>query len=422
MVTMFRAMRFALLAFAACAAQAHAAIPLTLAQAVRLALDRNHDARLAAIAVDSAQAALTQAQAAPNPSLTLQTTNINPAAGVGAGSLRGKTVDSTVRVDQLVERGGKRELRGAAAAQVVTAARAAADDVRRQLRRDVGQAYYDLLAAQDRAQVLAQLADLSEHALRAAQQRERAGDLAPSDTLRLRMEALRARNDADGAAASLVQAQRALALMLGAEPGESPMAVGGWPEPVVPGGAQTVIERRADMRAAQARLDAARAAHKLALAGRTRDISVGVQFEHYPASAANPQGSGNSVGIAVQVPLFVRYGLEGEVRAAQASVDAAEEALLRTRQLARAELDKAAADLRASAALVARFERDILPAARKASEAGEFAFSHGASSVMDVLDMRRTYRAAELDAIAAHADFARSAVAFDAAISEESKE
>ncbi|WP_460829432.1 TolC family protein, partial [Massilia agilis] len=182
------------------------------------------------------------------------------------------------------------------------------------------------------------------------------------------------------------------------------------------------IERRADVRAAQARLDAARAAHKLALAGRTRDITVGVQFEHYPASAANPQGSGNSVGIAVQVPLFVRYGMEGEVRSAQASVDAAEEALLRTRQLARAELDKAAAELRTSAALVARFEHDILPAARKASEAGEFAFSHGAASVMDVLDVRRSYRAAELDAIAARADFAKSAAAFDAAISEESKE
>ncbi|GAB3438473.1 TolC family protein [Massilia solisilvae] len=422
MVTMYRAMRCALLAFAACAAPAHAAMPLTLAQAVRLALSRNHDARLAAIAVDSAEAAQTQARAAPNPSLTLQTTNINPAAGVGAGSLRSKTVDSTVRVDQLVERGGKRELRGAAAAQLVAAARADADDVRRQLRRDVGQAYYDLLAAQERVQVLVQLADLSEHALRAAQQRERAGDLAPSDTLRLRMDALRARNDADSATASLGQAQRALALLLGAESGELPSAVDGWPALVLADRGQALIERRADVRAAQARLDAARAAHKLALAGRTRDITVGVQFEHYPASAANPQGSGNSVGIAVQVPLFVRYGMEGEVRAAQASVDAAEEALLRTRQLARAELDKASAELKTSAALVGRFEHDILPAARKASEAGEFAFSHGASSVMDVLDVRRSYRAAELDAIAARADFAKSAAAFDAAISEESKE
>jgi cobalt-zinc-cadmium efflux system outer membrane protein len=414
-------MQGALLALTACAALAHAENPLSLKEAVRLALAHNHDSRLADIAVESADAALTQAQAAPNPSLTLQTTNINPAAGIGAGGLRSKTVDSTVRIDQLIERGGKRQLRGAAAAQLARAARADAGDVRRQLRRDVGQAYFDLLAAQDRALILRELADLSVHALDAAERRQRAGDLAASDTARLRIDALRARNDADAALADLGQAQRALELLLG-DDGDAPRAIDAWPGAMAPAVSEGVLERRADVLAAKARVEAALAARKLARAGRTRDVAVGVQFEHYPVSAANPQGTGNSVGIAVQVPLFVRYGMEGEVRAAEAAVDAAEESLLRTRQLARAELGKAVADMNASAARVARFDHEILPAARKAAEAGEFAFTHGAASVMDVLDVRRTYRSAELDALAARTDFAKAAAAFDAAISQESKE
>jgi cobalt-zinc-cadmium efflux system outer membrane protein len=41
---------------------------------------------------------------------------------------------------------------------------------------------------------------------------------------------------------------------------------------------------------------------------------------------------------------------------------------------------------------------------------------------MDVLDVRRSYRSAQLDALAARADFAKSVAAFDAATTEESKE
>ena len=89
----------------------HAQENLTLVQLQRIALERNHDVRVSALALDSAAAAVTSAAAAPNPMLTVQTMNINPGLGVGAGSLRSKTVDSSVRIDQLLERGGKRDLR-----------------------------------------------------------------------------------------------------------------------------------------------------------------------------------------------------------------------------------------------------------------------------------------------------------------------
>ncbi|HEV7815971.1 MAG TPA: TolC family protein, partial [Janthinobacterium sp.] len=111
-----------------------AAQPLSLQQAIRAALEHNPDMRLAALGVAGASANSSIAGAAPNPLLTLQSMNINPGAGVGSGSLRSKTVDSAVRIDQLIERGGKRGLRIDQAAHLEEASRHDMHDTRRQLR------------------------------------------------------------------------------------------------------------------------------------------------------------------------------------------------------------------------------------------------------------------------------------------------
>ncbi len=97
---------------------------LTLAGAQRLAKDRNRDLRAAERAVAAAQAGVVTAEARQNPNFTLQTSNINPQAGLGAGGLRDKAFDTQFRIDYLLERGGKRDLR-LATANAVASRRAA---------------------------------------------------------------------------------------------------------------------------------------------------------------------------------------------------------------------------------------------------------------------------------------------------------
>src|SRR5512146_1603090 len=87
------------------AQQAGDSLDLSLAQAQRLAIGGNHDLRLALAAVQAAQAGIQAADTAPNPVLTLQGMNINPSQGIGAGPVRGKAIDSSVRIDQQIERG-----------------------------------------------------------------------------------------------------------------------------------------------------------------------------------------------------------------------------------------------------------------------------------------------------------------------------
>lgn len=406
-------------------AQTPPADSLGLEQLQRIALERNHDVRVSALAAESAAAAVTSAAAAPNPMLTLQTMNINPGLGVGAGSLRSKTVDSSVRIDQLLERGGKRGLRRDGARHQEEGAREDVREARRQLRLAVSQAYYDALAAGEREAILGETAQLYQRTVDVAQTQRKAGDLSPADVARLQVEALRASNDALQARSEVARARQALALLTGMDSRQAQLPLAdGWPAMVAAGtlaqdgaagaGSDAAIARRPDVMAAQARVAAATSAHKLALAARTRDVSVGVQAEHYPASAGNPQGSGNSFGISLQVPLFLRYQYDGEIRSAQAALDLAQENLEQARIVARAELERAALDVRSNGERLQRIDDSLLPAARKSAQAAEFAYQHGALPIADVLDVRRSYRAVQLDALAARNDYAKALAAWQA--------
>lgn len=394
---------------------------LSLEQAIKVAVEHNHDIRSTSFAVDSAYASTVIASEAPNPVMTVQTFGINPRAGIGAGGMRNKTVDSTLRIDQLIERGGKREFRTENASHLVEAARNDMRDAFRLLRVSVAQAYYNLLAAQEKFVILRQTAVLYDSTVAAAQKRLKAGDIANADVARLQVDALRARNDTVQAEADQASARLAIALLLGRAAYSTGITLAdGWPaaqfDVVRP--VQASLEQRPDVQAARLRFEAALAGRKLALASRTMDVSVGVQYEHYPSSEANPQGSGNSYGVALQIPLFVRHQFDGEIRAAEAAVDTARENLEKTRDLALGDLMNSWQSARSSFERVQRYDEDLLGAAKKSSDSAEFAFKHGALGVMDVLDARRTYRGIQLDALAARADYAKSLAAWKAAISE----
>ena len=66
-----------------------------------------------------------------------------------------------------------------------------------------------------------------------------------------------------------------------------------------------------------------------------------------------------------------------------------------------------------------RFDEQILTEAKKAADAAEFAYNHGATGITDLLDSRRVLRALQLDAATVRADFAKSLAAWKAAMTAE---
>src|SRR3954454_11831798 len=107
-------------------------MPLTLQQAQAKLEAGNREIIAAQRALDVASSGVLLAGAVPNPTLSAGVSSINPSRGIGGGRLQDRQVDSVLHVDQLVERGGKRDLRIATAGAQVEAARRDLGEVRRQ--------------------------------------------------------------------------------------------------------------------------------------------------------------------------------------------------------------------------------------------------------------------------------------------------
>ncbi len=397
---------------------------LTLDQAEVLMQKHNRELQAARRAVEAARANTTSAGARPNPMLSLGLSSINPRAGLGSGNLRDKTVDTAVRVDQLIERGDKRELRLATARSIESASAEDLTDTLRQQRLALRGAYYDLKLAQDKSAIARDTASLFGHTLEAAELRLKAGDIAAADVARIRVDALRSANDARAADAELRRAQLSLAYLIGAEADAARLrAADRWPD-VVRVDADAVVEgmidRRPDVLAAKKRVDAAGSARELARSLRTRDVSVGAQYDHYPVdptyATGSGAGAGSSYGVFISLPLFTRYYYEGEIERAESDYGAAQEAVERTRAIARGELERALSDLRAAADRLNRYDGKLLEEAMRAADAAEFAYTNGAIGVMDLLDARRTLRAIQVDAAGARNEYAKALAAWQAGL------
>jgi cobalt-zinc-cadmium efflux system outer membrane protein len=397
---------------------------LTLKQAETLMARYNRDILTAQRQLEVVQAERIIAGQRPNPTFSYDASSISPSQGIGAGSLRDKNIEQTVRLEQTFERGNKRGLRVEQASHNESASRADRINTVRQQRLALRSAYFDLLLAQERQNILREMADLFNRSQDVAERRLRAGDISKVEAARIRIDALRAAGDLGLAEADLARARLALAALIGAEGRALGIrAVDPWPDYAAQGTVSDLdaaIAARPDVRAAQARLLASEAGRRLARSARVRDVTVGAEYKHFPFNPELGTGSGNTVGVTVSVPLFVWHANEGEIRRSEAEHAATEVALDKVRAAARLDLERAWSDLVQAGLRVERFQQRLLQDAAAAAEAVEFAYRQGAVGVTDLLDARRTYRATQLDAAAARSDYAKALAAWQLAIAGES--
>ena len=387
---------------------------LSLADAEALWAANSREVKMARVAVEGAEADAISAGQRPNPGFSVQVGSLSRNPGIGAGGVRDKQMDTQVGLSQLIERGDKREHRMRGAQSRLDAIRQDLADALRGQRLALRQAYYDLKLAQEKSRILEESAALYRKSAEAARLRLRAGDIAAAEASRTQVEALRAENEARQADNDLARAQLNLAYMIGQVAGAGAIrAADDWPAVADrPAGSEIDIDRRPDVQAALKRLQAAEAARDLARALKTRDVTVGLSFDHNPTGSTYAP---NSYGIGVSVPLFVNYAYEGEIRRAEADLQTAREQFEQACALAQADAARARGDLEAAAQRSLRYEQDLLAEAERAARAAEFAYKNGALGLMDLLDARRTYKATQIDAAAARADYAKSMAAWRAA-------
>ncbi|HEY6355186.1 MAG TPA: TolC family protein [Burkholderiaceae bacterium] len=394
----------------ACPSLPHAdVVALRLDTALARVSDCHPDVRAARSSLAAATADVRTAAQRPNPQLTLGAGAVGH--DLGGGSFWNKTFDHQLRVDQLLERGDKPALRQAVAQWLQRASRADSADAMRQAKVGVAAAYFDLAAALNKQRALTVAVALNEESQRALERRAQAGDAAPLDATRFSLDATRAQADLSQASADVRAMRVQLARLLGVDDQVDALTpVPDDTDPAMPAEDLTnAIDRRPDVVAAQARVSAAEQALALASAQRKRDVGMGVELSHYPVSSTNTAGTGNTVSLSVSVPLFVQHAYEGEISRAQADLNTAQELLRRVRLTAQADVARIRIEWQAAATRYRIVTEQLVPSAERVAAGAELAYRRGATGVLDVLDARRSLRAALIERITAQADRSRSA-------------
>ncbi|MBY4896815.1 TolC family protein [Cupriavidus sp. AU9028] len=395
---------------------------MTLAELRALALRCNPALRLARAAEQQSEADIAIAGQRPNPVLSVGVENINPHAGMGPGGLQRKAVDSVLRVDQQIETAGKAPLRVKTARAGREAASAETGAAAVQQIAQLERSFYQAAIGQERVAALEQALELYERSAAAHRLRLKAGDISRADLTRIELDGLRAQAELRDARASHAEELAELARQAGVQGTLSRMELAvQWPDAgavlPLPSEEQSaeLVALRPDVVAAQARLRAAASARELARAGRVPDITVGAQVERYPVNGGNQQGSGNSFGVFVSIPLMVRHRNDGELARAEADYYTALEERNRVMLEAGNDIARLRAALDAAARAWQQMRDAVLPAAEQVGADAELAFSRGATGVLDLLDARRALRQARLDAIAARGAHASALSAYLAA-------
>ena len=374
------------------ATPARAAAPLTLDQALALALDRQPEFAAARREIEAADGLLDQAGRLPNPMLS-----------GSVEDLRGGSRTSAFQISQLIELGGKREARRRAAERGQDGARAFVEARALALRAAVAAAFWDALAARRRRQLAEESAALAREALDVVARRVAAGKVSPVDETRARLalgaveiETRQAAQDSEAARARLAALLALAPAELGEPDGELTLPPAG-PAPA----------RLAELvdAAPEARHDAARREAQVDIE-RSRavpDVNVGLGLQRNNELGRNQA----LVGLSIPLPVFDRN--QGLLREALARADQGRDLVRATALRVEGEARVAAALLDSARRQAALIDDSLLPDARSARDAATLGFSLGRFGVLDVLDAQRTLFQVRAQQLRALADARRAA-------------
>ncbi len=305
----------------------------------------------------------------------------------------------------------------AAAGARSVAAGLRADDVRLQVIAETVRAYADLRAAQARGELLQREADVRRELAGLMALRSKAGESSRSDAALAQQRAETAAAAVPEAGASAKAALYRLAVLTAKPPEALVLADGTVPEApdlVAVGVRSELLQRRPDVRAAEADLIAATADIGVETANLYPRFSltggIGQQAKAV-GDLVNGDSTRFSVGPSFSWPIFSFGRIKAQIRAADARRDGA---LARfERAVLSALADSETAANRYGAALVARGSRSAaLTSAQTAARLADQRFKRGEDDRMQMLEARSNAIAAEQALVAARADALGGFVSF----------
>jgi cobalt-zinc-cadmium efflux system outer membrane protein len=393
---------------------------LTLADAQRIAVERNWDLLAAAAGVDAATAQKIVAHEFPNPSFSLSSSKINvdnrpngTSAGNGAWE---RSYDTVFAFNQLFEIGGKRRSRQVSAQAGYEGAKAQFFDAKRTLDLAVAKAYMAAALAEENARVLKASAATLRQEASLAQVRFNAGEISNADKNQIEISAERFELDARSAESAAAQGRIAVEILLGAPHPNADCRLSDRLEVLaeLPQATNTNSAGtwRPDVVAAEAAVRKAEADLRLQKALRVPDPTVLAQYEHQPPDTPN------TLGLGVSLPLPIWNRNRGNILAAEAARNQARLAFEKAKAQAVAEIATALLAYDNATKRWQAYRESIQPKSEEVRKTKAYAYEKGGASLLDMLVAERDDNDVRLAAAQAAGDTAVALASVKAATEE----
>jgi outer membrane protein, heavy metal efflux system len=375
-------------------AQKPGAVTISLDNAIQMALQHNHNLLAARTTIQQSEAEETTANLRPNPVL-IGDAQFLPI--FQPSQFSSDYIDNTAQFDlgvsYLFERGKKRQHRLQAARDITAVTRSQVSDNERSLAFSVASQFINVELAESTLELAMQDLKSFQNSVDISQARYNAGDIGEGDLLKVKLQLLQFQADVSTAQLARVQGLSDLRQLLGYESIAADYDVAGaFDYQPVKGNLEDfeakALQNRPDLRAALQGVTAANSQYELQKAIGKRDITGQANYTHVSYT--------NSVSLfgQIQLPIFDRN--QGEIaRAGYAITQAQEQEKFANGQVL-TDVRDAFENLHTNDQIVVLYRSGYLDQAQQSRDISEYAYRHGAASLLDFLDAERSYRSTQL--------------------------
>ena len=350
---------------------------LTLETALSLAMRHNPDIAVAEREREAIEGTKTQAGIRPNPSIS---TSIQDTSS--------DTRQIYLQLNQEIELGNKREARIEAADAVYKKSTAELDSKKAEIHANVVNAFYEVLAAQERLKLSQSSFEIASQALDAAAKRVKAGKSSPVEETKSKIAQSSAKIELNQATSQLSSARKRLTALWGSANPAFERAQGNVeniPTIASLNDLTTSLESAPAISMAKLEINARDGITKVEQSKATPNITLS-------AGVVNNQELGGRnqalLGLSVPIPIFDRN--QGHLQEAISRQYKAQDALIALKAQLEANLAFQYERLNAARQTSASIRNEILPGAQSAFDAATKGFQAGKFDFLDVLDAQRT--------------------------------
>ncbi len=367
---------------------------ITLDQAIQMALAHNHNLLASRTTVQQNEAEEITANLRPDPVL-LGDVQFLPI--FQPSNFSSDYVDNSAQFDlgasYLFERGKKRQHRLQAARDTTAVTRAQVSDAERTLQYNVSTNFINVELAESTLELANQDLKSFENTVNISEERYKAGEIGYGDFLKMKLQMLQFQMDVSQARLARTQGLSDLRQLLGYESiGENYDVSSSFEYEAMNSGLEDLqsaaLKSRPDLQAARLGVTAANSQFQLQKSIGKRDVTGQISYTHVADL--------NQIALYASVPLPIFDRNQGEIKRAGFAITQAQQQQLYANGQVLTDVRDAYEGLRANDEIVQLYRKGYLDESQKSRDITEYAYRHGAASLLDFLDAERSFRSTQL--------------------------